>query len=425
MANEWSSLRRFAPGGFRSALLAQTSNSLAQLAENRQFAARVELLDLSPKTGVAWFPLVAPTGGAAVGCLARVEANDSGRPLSAEVFQQVRRCVSELVGLKEAPLVETVGLSVHGVPPDWMVSGRSMELAAVLALVGKLTKTATLGRRVVSGRVSGRDFIDPVGKRDTKLELCRLEAPGVEVLICATRRPLTEWLDTALPDGWQRRLSAAVRASPERRAREAWLAYEARDYPRARRLAASARPCTDGYACALAHWVEGACLLHQGDPDAVELLLAAVRWFRENRGERRYELEELSAFVGIALLDSGRAAEAVKLLSELLDDLSAVPERDRFADWARAVVKVAGTLRRCLVAAGRSTEAIALQETHTIPACALVHEEEARCRLDLAVTLAQAGERDRARDAFAAARDALPDTRDHHRATTRRFLELY
>ena len=422
---DWKDLRAHAPGGYRSMLLSEQSSIRATLAEYRQHAARVVLTDLTPVVGVSWFPILAPKDSVALGCLARVEANHHGRPLDESMEARVQRCVRMLVGLDDAPMLDTVTLTVHGVPTAWEVAGRSLELAAVLSMVSALVKTPLKAAHVVSGQLGESNDVEPIGGRDDKKRICALEAPGAQHVICDTPFKLLSWLDSRLSTDWKRRLYAALNASPARQSREAWLAYETRDNGRAERLAARARTCTSGYERALAHWVEGACRMHRGDPQAIELLMVAVEWFQGNRGERRHEAEDLSAFAGGAMLDNGRADEAVDMLQARVSSLQAVEEQERYVDWARAMIKVAGSLRRALVAAGQLDEAIRVQRDHALPACRLAREEAARCLLDLGATLTQANRTDEAREVLAAARDALPEASGHFRAMTQRYLDLH
>lgn len=193
----------------------------------------------------------------------------------------------------------------------------------------------------------------------------------------------------------------------------AWNALRAGHRETAERQADSAIASWTGERQVGMAWlVRGACRLHRGEAAGA---LADLHEARRILGTPPadgdepldpWQLEEVDAFIGIALLDCGRPSEAEHLLSEPLARLESSPASDR--RWSLVALQVAGSLHRERVLLGDLPGARGLLERVVLGA-ATVRAERARSLGDLAEVLRRGGDVAGASERLEAARCCLAD----------------
>ena len=418
-------LRRWAPGAYRADLRSRTDGGRARAAQRAATAETVDLMDLSPREGEAWFPLVAQGAVGVQGVLARVSVGGAGQALPPTVAEAVRGWVAALVGRTDTAGLQRYDLRVDNVPDGWEVQGRSLTYAAAVALISAVLGRPPRNPQVVSaalGETAGG--LGAVGHLDTKRAVCALEAPGVPALLCDAPQAAPPHLTAAFGRDWRTSLFGALGVSSSRLAEEAWRSYQARALGRAETQAQAAMAAAEGQARALACWVAGACQMHRGGTEALPLLKQALAGLSAHPEARLYQHQELTAFLGIALLDNGQSEAAVTCLQAALAALDEEAGRYRMRRWQEVVVQVAGSLRRCLQACDRLDQAVDVHLRWTLGATPLLRHERTRSLMDLASTRLQAGRRDAAQATLAEARACLPDVADAARADTARYLGI-
>ena len=426
---ETPQLRTLAPGAWRRHLRERYADRpLAEQREAKLRADQVRLHDLAPRPGVAWFPLVGPEDRVdhdqVAGVLARVCAGGTGPAVPEEGQRHVRAWVAQLVGVGPHALDEAPPLTFQGVPPGWTVTGRSWELAAALALVTHLAALPTRVPLVASGRLaSGTEAgqVESVDARDAKARILANEAPEATHFLArqAGTAPLDDWL----PGGWYGPLAMALEVTPELGASEMWSAWRQGNRAGAERLVPVALASKKAPVRAVALWVRGSAALHRGAVDEGMPDLLAAREVLQATQVRRFQVEELEASLGIALLDTLAPKSAVALLEGTLARLDAVPTGDRFERWREVTLQVAGSLRRALVGTGDLPQALAVHQTWSLGAAA-VDTERARCLLDLADVQLRLGQTDDARYSLDQAQRALAHAPVAARRLTDRFLRV-
>lgn len=425
---ETHSLWAFAPGALRTQLLSDVSGGPPRIAQRTHEAGKVTLVDLTPRVGEAWCPVVREPdarGPRAVrGVLARVSVGGEGRPLPHAQTEAVREWVARLAGRTDTAALQRYDLRLSHVPPEWTVAGNSLTLAAAVALLSAVLGRAVGRRWVLSGALGPGSQVKGVRHLGDKRAICAVEAPDAETMLCETAFDGSPLLRDLFGAGWSADIRACFHLSADERARHAWDLYRQRDYDGAETAALAAVRDAPAEAGALARWVVGACRMHRGQPGSLELIQEAMRWHEQHQSSRQFAAEELTAFLGIALLDHGRADDGEACLRAALSRLETCPGAYRWERWSEVMVQVAGSLRRCLHATDQLESAMAVQAAHALAACTKVPKERARCLLDLGTTQLQAGRLQAARDSLRQAEAALRHASEYDRATTRRYLRI-
>lgn len=426
MPAEWAG--ELAPGWWRQRLLAWEGPRVERLDAERR-ARALTPLPLTPGVGEAWFPLVTEAAGDGPdGVLIRVSVGGTGALLPVGLREAVAAWVAELVG-RTSP-VEPPDLRVSALPPRWELTGRSLELAAATAWVSHLLHRAPRVAPVASGRLSsscGR--VEAVGYLDRKRAVCARElwlTDSQPRLVGAPDSALG-WLGEWLGADWRRQLALALGAHGNPLARRARSLYERRDYGAAQRQADIAADTAEGDARAVAWWIGGATRLHQGRiSEALPLLEQALAHLRlQDHPERElFLVEELTAYLGVALLDAMQPLASRAALTAALDVLLQVPPGLRGRRWREVVLQLAGTLRRVHATCGDLAAAFAVNRDLTLGEASL-EPERSRGYLDLADLHLRAGDVEAAREALREAEAALPLCDDGQRTGTARYLQLF
>ena len=422
-------LQAHAPGAWRQRLL-DWAGPRVEVAEAADRAGRIRSLPLSPELGTCWFPLVADPqriDASLPGVLVQVRAEEGMVPVPAAVDAAARRWVSGLVGLDSAPV--TAPLSLHNLPPGWQVEGTSLGLACAVALVGQLLGRTAWAPVLTSASLAAPGRVDPVDGIEAKNQILDGELWATQAVhrwIAAEATDVTDLLRAWFGGSCQRDLLLALGSEPNQLSRRAVRAYFERDYAKAEGLADLAIDATQGDPLATAWWIAGACRLHRGASDeALPLIQRAWRYFQESyaAGRRLFLVQELTAYLGIGMIDQLRPVEAVQALEEALAQLDEVPPAYRGQAWRSSALQVAGSLRRARAFVGDLAGALAVQRDRALGDAAL-EEERARCLLDLADVHLKLGDLAAAKASLIEAEAALPATTDDHRPATRRFLAI-
>lgn len=392
----------------------------------------------APTTGRALFPVLLEHADVS-GALIPVDSGRLTGRETDEVAARVRAWVGRLVDAPDHPALASVDLQ-PGLAPGLQIAGASYELAAAIAVLSRLLEKPPAAVPVLSGRLGeGRAEVLPIDGAEAKRGVARIEAPGARCFIADTPRDASPLIDELFGPDWSQRLLAALASQGHVDAREAVRAWR-RFYATHSALSASATVARslDRAEHALASgvggsdriqalWVRGAMLMHRGetaralaDLEAARVALAAAPRY----DFERWTLEEQDALLGVALLDLGRPADAVTLLTADLARLEAGVADDRDRRWHEVRLQVAGSLARALGMVGELDRAVTTLRSslETSP----IGSQRARSLMDLAELERRRGDIDAARLLLAEARealDAIPDERS--RAHTERFLALY
>lgn len=389
-------------------------------------------IDVSPDLGLAWFPAVPRAArGPDAGLFAvEVRAPEAeGTPGEAAVLAWV----AALAGCGPEELAVS-GLTVRGVPDGYALDGASWGAAGAVAVISYLLAAAPRSPVVVSGAVGAPGPVPrwlPVEGEDAKRAAVEREAGGCAFRFVTGPTDALPWLSSWFGEDWQRRLQASLHRSPETLARRAVALYRQGQHTRAAGVAGAALGGgAAGVAGGLALWVRGSNALHRGrTEEGFEDLRHAAERLSEapehvEHGDRCTHAE-LLASIGVAMLDAGRAAQAVATLTETRDGLLAMPATLRtMPGWRRAWVHVSGSLHRARVLAGDLEGALEVL-THPALGVGLVAQEAARTWGDVAEVHRRCGRVEEAQAALDKGWTCLPDVQEGERGRTRRFLELY
>ncbi len=421
------------PGAHRQHLLrnAAAASTGIEAAEGRQKAAGILLTDLTPQSGVGWFPVVWGSSEAP-GFLARVvvPAAPFSRPLNPEEASKVKRWVVALVPAADPELLGTASFGVEGIPEDVPLHGASFGLAAAVALISHLLVRPPLRGVLTSAELDvmgAPGALAPVKELSTKALIVAVEAPGVEARLASSPQNAGEWLSEWMGTSWRGDLALRLEGDAHSWGRESWEHLKRGEYSQAQeRSNAALATGQGGLDGALARWTEGALLLHEARPmEALERLREARGGVKEvaNGGQLRWLPQELEAWFATALLDLGRPKEAGKVAGEALEFLLSNPDRgdERFH---QVLPQVAGALAKALSFAGLSAESekvyreISLNEAHRL-------QERARTWGDLAELLRRRGDVLGARRALEEASPFLRKIPAAERPLTHRFHRIY
>ncbi len=400
---------RHAPGACLRVAEKLARGNSSERARGRHLSSRIALLDLRPRVGVAWFPVVHQPGGAVEGFLVQVVVG-GGRPI--EGAEALAAWFGGLLPEAEAE-VRALSIGIEGLPEGFEVRGHSLQLAAAEALVSHFLQRPAASARVSSGGL-GADFcaLSPIDQVAVKRRICALEAPGAVATVVEASAHLE--LSSAFGSAWRGELAAALGASASALSRDARRAYLDRKYPRAERLAELALDTED---LPLARWVRGACRVHRGEQglEDLELAFEALR----HSEEEAWLGEELEAFLGIALLDELRPVEARPRLERALARLEDARRDRRFREVA---VQVAGTLRRVLQLLGEVEDALQVHQTWVLGHAHQDHEHSRALIESAALELAL--ERPGVERTLELAERQLAHCSSDERAVTRRYIEV-
>jgi hypothetical protein len=427
--------RPWCPGAWRAWLGRPGIESRVERREAPGKIASLEPLDVSPRIGEAWFPSVTPGVPGVAGLLLRVcvpggAPRPPGPPLlpDARLSRAVHTWVAGLVGVEEPEILGLPTLCVTAPPPGITLHGSSGELAGAVALLSHLLGLAPARPVLCSGRLGVPGTLDPIDQADVKEGVLELEAPGAPSLLvtepCAAEPLLAAWLGAS----WRRELEQVLALSPRALALEAWSQLRGQPALAEAKGRAAAR-LGAGHTRALGAWVVGACQLHRGQADqGLQNMVEAERALQGPPAPGdlplgAHTVEELRAYLGVALLDRLELRRAREVLeSTLLRLVEEPPPWDRRR--AEVVLQVAGSLHRVRVACGDLDGAArALQRWSLGPA--LLAHEEARCRGDLAEVHRRAGRLDQARHELERARACLREVHAEERPLTARYQRLF
>ncbi len=427
----------YLPGTRRAWLRRDDIKSRIEQRASRAAAERIKLLDLKATPGSSWFPTALEDNPSAYGFLFGISTRQEARdvPAPQAILQEVRSWLAKLLGEVDPDLLELPSLFLRNMPPDVRPTGRSWGLAAAAAVISHLLQTTPKCAVLCSAKLGldGKPLhLESVGKREEKRMVFELEAPEHDdYLICDTEGSAKSQMKRWFGDAWLDELRSCLDVSPHALARLARLSYEARDYQRAQMQAEAAQQGNSGHSLALALWTHGACLMHGSEHDeALHLLqraddLLAEPPLDDDPPPLHLAREELEAFTGIALLDNGRPSVAVARLEAALERIEETARGRRLTHReAFVAVQVAGTLHRNLLLLGRSERAIEVLE-HWSLGRALLPQEEARCRGDLAEVHRRRGERALAETQWKLACRALARSLPGQRTWTRRYQRIF
>jgi tetratricopeptide (TPR) repeat protein len=398
--------------------------------------AAIPTCTVGPDTGGIWAPFAQVGAGAwPTGALVQVVATrlpaPGSKPVPPPLVTRAWAWLCDLAGAHDQPVPASV--CYLDPPPMLELSGDSPGLAVAAALLAHVLDRAPRRAVVASAALPEERVTAPIVRavdlRPEKATVYALEAPDVPFVLAAARMDVTDNLAAWFGDTWRADLARTLGTNAWRLANDAWKSYRARSYDVAEREAEQAIALGGperslGYA-----WlVRGACRLHRAETGpALEDLLEAERRLSALHDEGEdppdpWELEEVQAFIGVALLDAGRPQDAIARLEPALARLRAERRRDR--TWRFVALQVAGTLHRARVLAGdlegarRALEEVSLGE-------ARLQAEAARCLGDLAEVLRRTGDPEGARQRLDEAVEALASAESGARPHTRRFLDLY
>jgi len=428
-------LAPWCPGALRAYLKQLRTRSALERRSAERLLSTLTPLDVRPQPGEAWFPAVVEDVCGVTGLLMLVRTaplplGDPRRPLAPDIAlsDATQRWVAGLVGVGDPRILNLPSLHVTAPPPGITIQGPSGQLAAAVALLSHLLGLAPREPVLCSGGLGEPGKLAPVKLLEEKRSILDLEAPGQRRVLVGAPRDAQALLARWLGSAWREELEQVLRLSPQALAMEA-LATHRRDRPLAEAKAREAIGLGQGHTRALAEWVVGACRVHAGQASQGSELMeraAQVLAGEPSPGDAPLEahtVEELLAFQGIGLLDRLEVRCARDLLEDALARLDALPRPfDRRA--AYVALQVAGSLHRARLLDGDLDGAErALLDWNLDQA--LLPQEEARARADLAELYRRAGRLDEAREQLACARARLRHARSGERAFTGRFQRLF
>ncbi|MCB9664548.1 MAG: hypothetical protein H6732_10555 [Alphaproteobacteria bacterium] len=427
-ASTLATLRRRHDGAPESlvAALRRAATEAPLRATRRELLAAADAVLPGPHgVGVVLFPAVSADGH--TGCLYRVIASDGPRGDLASVPSDLVARVLAVLGAR-LPDLPLHGLRLHlsGPLPGEAWSGSSCELAVLLAAVSWALRIPPPPATAVTGRLGTEGTVRAVGHLREKAERVAADLPGGR-LIAPGDAALEVALDAALP-GWRSALERRAALGWSARVREAQGALFTGSHDRARALADEVLDRAPGDAAtrARAAWIAGAARLHLGEGAAGLALLqqarAALPAWEAHVSDPPEDLavEELEAWVLVALVDAGQAATALARGQTTLGALDRVARRTR--RWRWVALQVAGSTHRAAVSTGDLTRAATLLQTWSLDRAMLV-DQRARALGDLAEVRRREGRPADARGLIEEARAALPDAAA--RELTARFLDLF
>lgn len=425
---------RHAPGAVRRWYAEHPGSTRAEREQVRERCARLRAKVHVVGQGVVWAPVVRrPDGCWPAGYLLGVVAGPLAAgtsPVPKALVDEAWSWIEGLCGGSDARLPVQVGFLE--VPEGDEPRDTSPGLAVAIALIAWVLDRAPAGLVVTSGvvsRPSPEPIVGGVGHVGVKREVCEAEAPGVDALVADSEVSVADRLVAWFGPGWRADLARALGSSALSLAMSAWDGLRRGQRDEAERQSGAAIAAWAGERQGGMAWlVRGACRLHRGEAGpALEDLRHArdVLAAPPAAGDEPldpWQVEEVDAYVGIALLDCGRPVEAENVLAQALARLQAAPSADR--RWHLVLLQVAGSLHRVRVLAGDLAGARDLLERVVLGA-APVRAERARSLGDLAEVLRRAGDTDGARARLEQARRCLADADPGVRARTDRFLQVY
>jgi len=425
--DQWRSV---APGAAR-ALLSELAASDPSTARRREAAATImPLRHYASDPGVAHFPVVPSASdtsfpGALLSVRIAPHRPHHSRPITAQELAPALTTLASLIG---QPTVDLPDLTIWVDSYDGLAqAGRSSELATLAALVGRLLDRSPAAPIVASGLLDG-PTATPVDELPAKRDLVAREAPGLDATLVTSPTPVTDLLVAWFGDLSD--LTRALAYEPAALVRKAVTAWRHGRHAEAHQLATTALASTlTGLDHAEALWIQGAALLHKGDPAALTTLeraRAELAALTKNRGPRaeRFRPEEVDAYLGIGLIDALRPTAARDLLTLTRARLDAIPESDRDTRWDQVWVETTGSLARAHVMLGDLAAAQSLLESSAT---------QDHLPQELARTLGDLGEVQRKRrhsELASVTNQRAFEALAHipsldQRRTTERFLRLY
>ena len=430
---------RYAPGQAARFVFANRDSHLPTRRARDELFSLWEPLPLLHLDRTVWFPAVineaqGPIEGLLIG-VRFGEALPGGVPLpdrlKRSAIQWVKHwlCVERIPGEDKLRASLTPGAS--GFPVDDLDSAGLASAVALLMLLSQEHATPVV---VCSGELGDRGGGLPIGFATHKRSIAEAEilAAGVRVepwiaddAVKAAR--VTQWIEDTLGDGARRRLLAACDYSPEAVLRSAHQALFLGDKIRAGALARSVTESVDGRYRALALWISASAATRRGNAGDALMLVNDARdaWSQATptKDFDAYAFERMESITGVALLDNAQPTTAAVVLQSTLTELTSVPERFRDNDWADAVTRVTGTLRRVLIMLGRANDAVELHREWAL-GLARVPSQQARCWMDLGLTLFAAGDVEQAKEAIATSRSHVCEIDGGDRSESLRYIEL-
>ncbi len=301
---EW---RYDAPGAWIRHLRTRSSASLLEQKRDRVVADHVRLKEVESRVGVAFFPLVLNHPDFH-GFLLRVEARPLaiGEPVHPELVNRAHRWLAALAGLENLGTWENVPVVVADRPEGVVLSGDSLGLAAVAAvmsaILGEAPRTPVITSAIL-GAPGPVPRVMAVDGQAEKRDIVSVEAPFGRLCVAQTEGEVSEWLCEWFGADWQGRLVKALGASPQADALDALSAFRQRNFAVAKQRAELAlRAGARGHAEAVAEWVAAAVQLNQAEAAAALVGLERARARMVGPPEPHdleldgYEVLELEAF---------------------------------------------------------------------------------------------------------------------------------
>lgn len=416
-------------------------------------AERYPLLDVSPKLGEAWFPVVYKDGrdAALPGFLVKVCAHYhayTGQPVKQPIADAARRWVACLAGVDDESLPKKLGdirLSIPNMPVNHKdgvpleIDGPSHGLACAVAILSLILERTPKHTVIVSGQLTSdlaTGEVAAIQYVDLKERIVALEVPGRDMneiaLMCSRTTVGDHWLEGPFGSDWREVLFQGFDVDPATKLDGLWKQFFWDENRRATRSIRNACQSlvghVEGSALMKAHWILGAIASTRGDTDEAITHLEKTKHTigeLDSVDKRRlpsHLVEDLMSQLGVALIDLGRPIEAEKRLRAALDTLTSFPEELKKERWCVVAGKVAGTLRRALVFLGRADEAKVLQTEWLLREAELPHQK-ARAYCDLALVCLSLEQLAEARETLKMARNALSMCKADAREKTRGFIE--
>ena len=428
--DKWTPLRRYAPGAYRRALMAEPYTTKAAWLQASAAAEKVERLGVVPCTGQAWFPLLqAADPDMPVGVLVLAEAGNASDPIPSVDMEPVRAWLSALLGALPAALPP---VSFFNLPPQWEIRGRSWQLAALAACISWLLQSAPRKALVCSARldtVGGTAGFLPIEHGEAKRKLVSWEAPGAGPMILDGEEDPFAWLSEQFGGDWVERLRQAVKLSLRAVAESSYRQYLLGEREAAWNLAAPVLksrgkdPVADIYSL----YVTGSLCKHKGRSEDSALHLGQALELFHEQGRREdfglYFPYELAANLGIALLQTLRTHEGVTLLERCIEELETISGEYRDLRWRDVALRIGGSLRWLYVAEGKLEKAEEIQLAWPLSRAA-VPRQLCRGWYELADVYWRMEDPGRAREALAKAESHYPEVLPAAREQTLRYLRL-
>lgn len=415
----------------------------APASKDHEFFQTWKPLPLKGCQAEAWFPLVIRDGlgrdgkGAIPGQLVRL-----GMGLDPEQSVQVpkkhldaaKAWIKTIVGDPQMVLPMEhrldVRMTLSNDLPTYEFS--SCELACACVLVSHLTQRTSRSAVVASGKLNTQQpwEVSSIGFSEIKTDIVDAESRAAQQLVTPliVGKPIDsdsvlKWMEELYGAKLEEALKGACRRTEQGMIYQAVKIYDS-DRKLSLRLAEAAKDKLSGTDKAVALWLIGANLMHDGVSDkALEHIKEAKSVWGDqdvDRYPKAFLRPWLKSLSGIALIDNGHVSDALNELAETLDQLKR--QKMDTHDWRTTATYVAGSLRRALLADGQLERAIDFYEDwiEAVPI-----QERSRCWGDLAVMYWAKADPAQAKVAIKEADSLLAYSTDEARPGNRRYQEFF